>query len=198
MAWATLLENWRTNYSDMGFGGHQAFYSQWLAEGLGPQAHFDGAAALGFDVWDGAQVCEVGGWDGQLASLVLSANPSTLDWVNHEVCREAALGHGIDDPRYRVQCDGWVWDQDLSGSDVLVASHSLEHMTEAHLRTLLAATAHMRAAFIQVPNDMMPGPCASHILGISVQELADVVSGYGWMLQSSSPGPDEDTILLWK
>lgn len=162
-AFRALVKEWTAGYCD-DFSWHQAMYSRMWATNLPEQDFADGAD---FPYWQGARVCELGGWDGKLSRSVTGP----VEWVIYEVCREAAPPGSV--------TDRWMWDCDLSRFDTFVATHSLEHMTEAHLDKALAAVKATRA-LIQVPYDMVGHGGATHILGFTIDDLRSKFRDYGW------------------
>jgi hypothetical protein len=162
-----LVARWARDYDSMTFEQHRDVYSEYWQTNLPEQAHFDYDAVARHIDFDFAHVCEIGGWDGQLAAAVLRA------------------------PGYfSAFADGWAWEQDLSGMDVLIASHSLEHMNRRHLGLLLDATAHMGQAYVQAPLQMGVGHQSTHILGLTPDELVAEFTARGWKLTYRAMGRD--------
>lgn len=188
-----IVQKWLKDYDSLTFAQHQAVYSALWETNLPPQAYFDAVACDRLN-WDGAQVCEIGGWDGQLAERILSARGNIDLWCNFEVCREASLEslRRIQDERYMTGTLHWAWESPLlPWMNTLVASHSLEHMKQRHLVELLNVTKHFRQAFIQVPWDMSPGVQSTHILDLSVEQLVDEFVRFGWRETWNRRGPDD-------
>ena len=56
----------------------------------------------------------------------------------------------------------------------------------------------MEAAFVQVPNNMMPSNGATHILGTTVAEFRALMEAHGWKVTNQHPGPGgmgDDTVF---
>jgi hypothetical protein len=189
-----LVARWARDYDSMTFEQHRDVYSEYWQTNLPEQAHFDYDAVARHIDFDFAHVCEIGGWDGQLAAAVLRApGYGATSWTNFEVCKEAAdLSRAtVANPaRFSAFADGWAWEQDLSGMDVLIASHSLEHMNRRHLGLLLDATAHMGQAYVQAPLQMGVGHQSTHILGLTPDELVAEFTARGWKLTYRAMGRD--------
>ena len=133
------FDAWRTGYDAMSYADHVRTYSE-LWRLFPVQQHFDGhAMGMFLDQTTPERVLEVGGWNGELAAVMLATCPWITVWDNVEICREAVDAKICFDPRYHaVSSDRFLWD--LEGPleyDALVMSHSAEHMRWTELRSLL-------------------------------------------------------------
>ena len=166
------FDAWREGYDGMTWPDHVETYSKLHA--LYPvQQHFDSRACGQFlDIMRPHSVWEIGGWDGELASIVLGTRPWIDRWENVDVCREVVATPICRDPRYSAR----LGPQLLTG-DVLVMSHVAEHMRWDELRFLFGRIPAVKAVYLASPLPLdgsnpdwrgYPGP---HILEAGWDEI---------------------------
>lgn len=186
------FDAWRERYDSMTYQDHLDAYSE-LWKLYPVQQHFDARATSEFlDLTKPERVFEVGGWNGELAYLMLATHPTIRSWENVEICREAAqaipqglLGNG----RYRRgdhPHDRFIWEtEDPFEADALVMSHSAEHMRWIELQALIGSL-HMRSVYLAspLPTDgsapdwnHYPG---THILEVGWDSIGAFLGGLGF------------------
>jgi len=193
MSVATAIDwdEWRSSYDDMDFADQQAFYR--LVAQLHPtQQSFDPESANGaFDVINGLElsVVELGGWDGRLASGMLT-RADVGSWDNYDllevpqVCTH--LGYRL------LVLDDYIWKRPIVG-DVFVACHTVEHLRVRELAELFDALrtfwVYLEAPITQDGADWT-GYRGSHILEVGWREIGEMLSlrGYTWEGGSSVTG----------
>ena len=146
------FDAWRTRYDAMTYADHVRTYSE-LWKLFPVQQHFDGhALGLFLDQTSPERVLEVGGWDGELAAVMLATCPWITTWDNVEICLEARDASICFDKRYRaVSGDRFLWEMEGPFDyDALVMSHSAEHMRWTELRALLEKIS-CRAVYLAAP-----------------------------------------------
>lgn len=181
------LDAFRRDYPHLTYAQHQALYSQvWASHPV--QSHFDALeCAYAIARVGPARVVEVGGWDGELGVAMLQVFPAAIDgWTNYEVCREAReAGQRRRRAGYHApDLDKWFWEQPTS-ADLLVASHTIEHLSAEHLTLLLDATdapaLWFDAPLHDEPTDWM-GSTTTHVLEIGWDGVTGLCEERGWSL----------------
>lgn len=124
---------WRRMYDTMSWADQVAFYKRVAARH--PDQRFftaDEVRRTLTDIGHPIRVLEIGGWKGELASEVYF--DGILEWLNIEVLVDAAsYGPGGGWYRATVPSD-YIWNTGVPrGYDVLVMSHTIEHMRAAQL-----------------------------------------------------------------
>lgn len=165
-------DQWRRDYSSMGFAEHQAFNAECLR--LHPhQQAFDAQACAEFlSLHQPKTVVELGGWDGALAAEMLDRFPGIQTWVNYDITPD--VPQTCDDVRYDViVLDDWPWRRHLV-ADALVASHVFEHLKAYQIEMLMGAW-DVDRVFMDVPIGATAcswwGYEGSHILEVGYTDL---------------------------
>lgn len=120
-------------------------------------------------------VVELGGWDGELATLMLDQSPYIEHWTLAEICTEAAeQARQRNHPRLEVaELNGWFWEQGWH-ADLFVASHAIEHLTTEDLAKTFACL-DVEAMYLDAPIGYGPrdwtGYQGSHVLPIGWGEI---------------------------
>lgn len=180
------FDTWRHSYDSMSYEDHRKAYSE-LWDLYPVQQHFDAAACSEFlDRARPVNVLEVGGWNGELASLVLPTHPSIEGWLNAEICDEAVDATVCFDHRYHaVVPDKFIWEIVApTDYDTLVMSHSAEHMRWDQLRALFAAVK-PSAVYLAMPlpedgdNPDWKGYDGTHILEVGWNTINEVLGDAG-------------------
>ena len=169
---------YRARYGGMSYGdivdAHSVMY-----EGHPVQKHYDRERLLAFfgGITERVSVVELGGWDGEVAAMILSAKPNIERWVNHEICREAASASVCLDSRYEVFSGKFIWECDLSEFNVFVASHSVEHITAEQWK-LLAPKVMGKRCYIDMPpfpkgKSRWDGTTCLHVNNMTEEEVIE-------------------------
>lgn len=186
MTTALDWNHWRTTYSERTYREHQGFYSEVYAAHP-VQRHYDAdLCSRAIEQINPAYVVELGGWDGELAHLMLDAHP-IKQWTNVEICDEARHG-SAGNPRYRTPILGdWYWTQQWT-ADLFVASHTIEHLTADHLERTIAATK-TKAIYLDAPLPDEPTDwrnfTGTHILPLNWQGVDQLLAKHGYLLDWS-------------
>lgn len=187
------LDDYRTRYrAGMPYQAHREFYDL-LASEYPDQNYWDGEQVAAFLDWSmPAWVCELGGWDGQLAAAMLQHRESIVAWVNYEL---ADVPQHCNDSAYHFNVgDGWLWGDGPYSipCDAFVASHSLEHLTEQHLTELIAAL-DCDYAYVDVPLDgegsNWNGTTTTHVLELSLHDFDTRWVDAGWTIAHAAHSP---------
>jgi hypothetical protein len=175
--------HWRSTYTDKTYPEHQAFYSEVFAHHP-VQCHFNPMLAdKAIRETNPTTVVELGGWDGELAELMLEKHPAIDRWTNVEICREARE-RGTH-PRYEApEVGDWYWTRTWT-ADLFVSSHAIEHLTAEDLdRTIQATDA--QAIFLDAPLfdepmdwENFPG---THILPLDWGGVDSILTNHGYAL----------------
>jgi hypothetical protein len=188
------FDRWRAEYDQMTYADQVAFYNQ-VAEDHPHQVHFDASAFERFLRWAiDARGCigviEVGGWKGELAQAMLARLPDVLVWINYEISQTAAEQSVIESNRYQVVVpDDFAWNITLAPADVMVASHTIEHIRERDLAALVDNLPPVvKFVGLQAPladsaqNVSWAGYWGSHILEIGWYEVVQMLAERGFEL----------------
>lgn len=181
------FDEWRARYDTLTFHEHQQINAEWAV--LYPEQRSFATDKVAVFLGERAHgsVVELGGWDGQLAALMLHRFPDIETWVNYDITPN--VPQACNDPRYeRVVLDDWPWLRDARG-DVLVASHVFEHMRAAQV-TLLLDRWDVDAVYVDAPvnGGVWDGYHGSHILELDVPGLLGLVADCGYRVTHSEPG----------
>jgi hypothetical protein len=177
---------YRNAYHTLTYEQHQDFHSA-IYEQYPEQRHYDHAQAVrAIETIRPTTVVELGGWDGELASAMLTHDPDIKQWTNIELCREAAAKGYARYPRYHAPIlDGWYWDHGPWHADLFVASHTIEHLNAYHLDRTIAAT-RADAFYFDAPLEDHPlswaGSTTSHILGMGWTGIHNLMHQYGYTI----------------
>ncbi len=190
---------WRDEYPRMTFEAARA-WNDAVAVEYPDQRHYDAPAITEFVNATGAvSVVDFGGWDGALAAEVLPLAPLVGSWETWDI---SLLPQACEDPRYSTFTpDGWIWNQPPRRADLLVASHTLEHLTEDQIRAFFARHT-FEHVFVDVPmTDAHPrwvNSTTMHILEMSAPDLAELICLFGYELVTSvcRPMPVGDCTLM--
>jgi len=188
------FDRWRAEYDQMSYADQVAFYNQ-VAEDHPHQVHFDASAFELFlrhtiDQVGCVGVLEVGGWKGELAGKMLTRLPGILVWINYEISQTAAEQSVPKTDRYQVVVsDDFVWNITLPPCDVLVASHTIEHIKARELGALIDnLPSTIKYIGLQAPladsaqNVTWAGYWGSHILEIGWYEVVKMLDERGFMV----------------
>jgi len=175
------FDDWRRLYRQLSFQDQQAFAVTWKWR-FPEQKHFDSVAAARFlDRYRPEQVVEIGGYDGELARIMLQGFPCVLRWRNLELCPR--LTPRPDDPRYEhVELAAFPWQVRLDG-DALIMSHVAEHMLHEEFATLVGMF-NGRYVFVDAPIQDGPqdwtGYFGSHILDTGWEGINETMRTHGF------------------
>jgi hypothetical protein len=176
---------WRQAYPDLTYAQQQDFHSLLYAE-YPEQRHFSTEhVAKAIAHTQPAMVVELGGWDGELAHAMLDQYPDIGHWINVEICREAAAAGAHKHPRYYApRLNDWYWSRKWI-TDLFVASHTIEHLTVAHLEKTIHAT-HAKALYLDAPlgDKATPwqGSTTTHTLHTGWIGVTQICGRYGYTL----------------
>ena len=178
------LDGFRDAYSagSLTWAEHRRFYDEVIYPVAPDQNYSSPRLVNEFLAWaDPVTVYELGGWDGHLARQVMT--PSIVSWLNVEVADVPQIC-GL--PGYeRVIPDDWPWREPIR-ADAFVASHVLEHLTEAHLTELLDVL-DCEYAYVDVPlgeeRTSWASTTTTHVLPLSIGEFDGLWESRGWMVE---------------
>lgn len=177
---------WRTAYPTMTYAEQQEFHSAIYAA-YPEQRHYDPAyTAKAIEDVLPTTVVELGGWDGELAQTMLEQYPTITQWLNVEICREAAqAGEGRHPNYFAPSFADWYWNLGPWHCDLFVASHTIEHLTALHLAKVIATT-QANALYLDAPLHDAPiqwqGSTTSHILEYGWTQVTDLCKQHGYRL----------------
>ncbi len=136
------------------------------------------AAKRFFDATNGLglQVLELGGWDGELASLILPEHQNIHWWSNYEIAPVDTVCHN----RQYHHREQSILDDSPDGYDVFIASHSLEHLSDEHAKRVLDIAVECDWIYLDIPTPTRPWGLASHKMNMGWAEIASYVRHKGF------------------
>jgi len=148
-------------------------------------------------------VVELGGWRGEAAGTMLARFPGIVLWDNYEICEPAARKPVTPDPRYHgIFPDRWPWELPTSRYDTAVLSHVIEHVRARQLREL-ADWLHrcgVEHLYVEAPLEDAARTWGSyegaHVLELGMPEVVDLLSEYGFVVQSRAWHEPESHVLF--
>lgn len=174
-------DRWRTDYPHTTLAEQQDFYTQVFAAYRNQRHYNEQAVSRAIQDVKPKEVVELGGWDGELASAMLDIYPSIGVWLIHEICREAAEVADTRHSRlFAPQMRNWYWTEDWT-TDLLIASHVIEHMTAEELGKTIEATEtsaiYLDAPLVNDPTDWT-GYVGTHIIEVGWDGVDAILAGY--------------------
>jgi hypothetical protein len=192
------FDAWREAYAGMTYQEQQAFYDRVEADHplqkgftlLRFHNFFLHIASRREKAQGKTYVLELGGWKGELAQEMLKSFPFVAIWCNVEICRRAVEKSVFASPCYTTYVPPeFPWRVELPPSNVLVASHFIEHISQRHLERLvrnLPDTMRYLAIEAPIPADDSrvdwTGYHGSHILEIGWKQVIDLLRQHGFEL----------------
>lgn len=202
------FDTWRERYAAMSFDDQVRFHSR-LWESFPSQRHFDLACVDEFfaAITDpDLHVLEIGGWTGDVASHVIDNDPRVCEWLNVELCKEALISPALRHPEYDAVVQGdFIWNQPQDFFDqynVLVMSHSIEHMDNRDVAALAPNLNCMKWMYIDTPlpasyRPSWAGYTGTHKLDMSWDELREFWEARGWEVIGQRVNEQEDSLARW-
>lgn len=197
---------WRAGYDQMSFADQREFYRR-VAELHPFQASFRPAQITrAFDCIGGRdlRVCELGGWDGRLAERML-ARPDVASWTNFDL---AAVPQACGRAGYlRVVLEDYLWNGPPVDADILVATHTIEHLRARELALLFDWTAarwiYLESPIVSDATDFRwDGFEGSHVLEIGWAQILAMLGRRGYkgavMQERDADGVQERGFGLWE
>lgn len=184
-----VFDIWRDRYDKMSDQEHFDFYNQ--IEGKYPdQAHYNlEALEKVIDRVKPTYVSEAGGWKGNAALHFLKQNKVSR-WVNYELCQAAIdnQAKGLDKLSYRaIKIDRLDWFSELKvdHADLFLATHFIEHLSDAHFESLLDNLTHFPAVYFEAPitvqgENNWNGYFGTHILSYSWESIIKAMEWHGF------------------
>lgn len=182
------FDDWRKKYREMTFEEVQKSY-EFLEKFYPSQKHFDSVAVAKF--LTGAmedigrlKVFELGGWKGDLPSIIRAFNPHIWDlldyWDNYDICTSAIEKTVFKDPKYNpIIMHKQIWEYDFPPEqyNVFIASHILEHLVTKEVKSIFEFIGQMEVKYVYIHT-----PIAEKSLGVKVwnRYLGNHILEIGW------------------
>ncbi len=187
-SWIRYFDEWRERYDALTFHDVQRAYKQ-ISRVFPDQRHFHSEPLKRFlsDFPSRLSVCELGGWDGGLASEIFEAGANVAYWRNYDV---ADIPSVCDDPRYSVWLlHDWFWNQELPDVfDLFVSTHTIEHLSTRQFELViqkLSSLPRLKAIYLEAPlrenGQNWKGELCNHILTIGWGRVREMMRSYGWL-----------------
>lgn len=141
-----------------------------------------GMASAVFDFINGEdlEVIELGGWNGRLASQLVT-RPDIRSWVNYDL---VVVPQACENPRYNLSVlTDWIWNTEIPRADVFVACHTIEHLSAEHFYEL-AKSLREPWVYFEAPLDEEPtdwnGYAGSHRLDLGWAGVRNLMEMCGY------------------
>ncbi len=178
---------WREHYNDL-------THEENIEIGTLLEAKYPGQASFSFSVFNdffrqhkGVRVLEVGGWKGELAyEMMIHHNISS--WHNIDMCKAAVdktvpMGALPYRATFPSKFD-WFKDPRTEDYDVCVSAHTIEHLSDEHLISLMAHIAGIPNILFEAPIGMESGNwdgyMGTHILKMGWNTINAMMTGHGY------------------
>lgn len=210
--WIQQFNNWRANYDVTTYEEQQSFYDV-ISEPFPFQQQFSPESVKEFfrivaRKLDSFSVVELGGWRGELASLMLDIgiNYQIRFWRNYEICQRAVKQTFCRSRRYSAivpRKPFWELEHQKDYYEVFVASHVLEHIKKREVTLLLECLQKiesLRFLYLDIPipqsctNNLWTNYFGCHILEIGWSQLESLVREFGFSLLKKS----SESIRIYK
>ena len=164
-SWLHKFNEWRKNYDKMSYTAHQEFYDTLLQFFPHQSQHTKSEVVHFFErikqippkEW---KVCEMGGWNGELAKFVLRRFPEILQWDNYEISKLAIKSSVCKDKRYHIiVADDFIWNLILPYDyNIFLSAHTIEHIKAKHFQKLiLSLPSTIRWVYLESPLPLAVG-----------------------------------------
>jgi hypothetical protein len=181
------FDKWRSGYDELTPEQMSEFYNEmYLRYPEQKSFHLDSVVSCLSGI-DDARVFEFGGWDGKLAEMALAQLPNVSAWHNYDCCASAVLkSRSVEDDRYSgVVCSPKCWDDKHPGFNVLVSSHSIEHIRRKELALLIDSLVDLEYVYLDAPlpkrgPTSWSGYFGSHIYEVGWDETISDLSVWGF------------------
>lgn len=192
------FDKWRSEYDNLSYEEHCDFYDQiydaFPAQDYCTLDSVDNFFQMIKFLQRSCRVFEVGGWNGRTAKHCLLHHDFIDHWYNVELCRKV-VETTPSSLRYTSQVPNcWVWDMpDFPYTNVLVASHSLEHMRVRQIGQLLDRMQNISYAYVEAPiaesaiNYDWTGDLSTHIIEVGWEQLEKLFKSYDFDVISRQP-----------
>lgn len=181
------FDQWRSKYNSMTYKEQVAYHND-LEKRFPEQAHFNYGQAKKV-LKDGDSVLEFGCWKGDLAKRAFSEYKD-LTWLGIEICKDAIEKGYKNDSDYEVYqphyFDWWNYeDRDIvSGRDVLIATHFIEHLSNQHFEELVQWFKGISLVYFEAPLSMegqsWEGYYGTHKLNYGWNKVIDIMKEAGY------------------
>jgi hypothetical protein len=196
-------DRWRKNYDQMGWDDQVRFYNS--VERQHPDQKFYSAWAvrrLLQHIMEPVRVLEIGGWKGELAAEVYT--DQIIEWLNIEVIKAAEQFGPKGDWYDAIVPEDYIWNIGLpQGYDLLVMSHTIEHVTGEQLALIVqqfdGEWAYFEAPLLGEHHDHWEGYNGSHILELGWNEVDDLMalSGFEKVYQNDQDARYPDARIVY-
>jgi hypothetical protein len=190
------FDAWRAGYNARTFAEEMAYHNELEAK-YPSQAHYnEQAARLVFEMCRPVRVVEAGAWKADLAALILAAHPQMESWTAYEICTAAIEKTVCTDSRFKY---GLITTFDWFGQwlyfkycDLFLATHFIEHLSDAHFVRLANAldTANVPYIYFEAPitdeGNTWEGYPGTHILEMGWGHIEKLLSNYA--MAAIAPG----------
>lgn len=169
-------DKWRENYNNMTFKEQKEFYNEFYETHLdqGWKSHLDDLIKAFQQIKGYSNVIELGCNDGTLAQAMIKRFP-ILKWHGYDISRTALMKTKVDTPVYQFsELNSQFWEcVDVTGYDVFIASHVLEHLSFKQVKLLLNHITPIKYWIIAMPElkSNWKGYLGTHVLEVRWKEI---------------------------
>lgn len=179
------FRTYRNNYSDLSFGDIKLVCNG--IDDIFPNqdhGHYRPFAKM-FEFLSNVslKVVELGCHQGHLASTMLKLFNNINSWVGYDICESSLSRSVVKDKRYSTtELTEWFGSFYLPDFDVLVSSHTLEHLSWEQLQEMIKILAPKPTwMFLEFPvTDWPPNHSSTHVLYIKKQDFDSLMASAGY------------------
>ena len=124
------------------------------------------------------KVVELGSYRSFLGShLIEKVSSKVAEWHGYDI-NHAAIEDAIIHPQiFNHKLSKWFWEVDVSGYDIFVSSHTLEHFSFEQLKKIVETVSICKYLVLEIPlQNNWRGFRGSHVLLTTVEEVESLIS----------------------
>lgn len=171
------FDNWRSRYDSMTYDEQVAYHNS-IEDRYPEQAHYNypNVRASIMEAGYSVDILEFGCWKADMAAEALTEFPAIKSWTGIEICQAAIEKTRCKDKRFEYifpEMFDWFNVMDRPTCDLILATHFIEHLSNAHFEQLVTFCKGVPYIYFEAPlsegDQDWTGYIGTHKLG------------YGWM-----------------
>lgn len=123
------------------------------------------------------KVVELGSYRGLLGDLILKEFSKVVEWHGYDI-NHSAIEDGIKNDRlFHHKLEEWFWEIDVSGFDVFVSTHTLEHFSFSQFKKVIHAVSVCEYLVLEIPIANDWSNCyGSHVLLTTFEQVESILN----------------------
>lgn len=123
------------------------------------------------------KVVELGSYRNLLGSYIIDRFDAVSEWHGFDI-NHAAVEDSIEHPKlFSHKLSKWFWEVDVSGYDVFVSSHTLEHFNFSQFKKVIENVSVCEYLILEIPwQNTWRGFSGSHVLNTTIAEMESLFS----------------------